>query len=314
MTPPKLPPSRGRRATALSVWLYAAFLHAYPAPFRRLYGSRMERVFRDSCRDALRKRGLPGLILLWLRTVADLVATACLERWHILQEAPSMDLDARAQKLPLRLWVALFATIVAFVVSLVASLNLYLLEDSSNLTNAAYSESPLLRFTYDGVYLSVLAAGVAVCAVVGYTIIRRELLVGVGLGVVALLVALGGFGGLLFRHAGTFLAFFIVFVALTVLSFLVGRAVASRAANSARPLGRRPAAVLGACVSVGTVLLVNVAALVLHTIALNPVSHALYMQGQIEGTHLNFTLIAMGIASLTLMACVLSLGYALRRT
>ena len=131
----------------------------------------------------------------------------------------------------------------------------------------------------------------------------------VGLSIVALLVAFGGFGGLLIRHLETFLAFFIVFLALLLISFLIGRAVAIR---SGLFLGQQPAAVLGACVSVGSILLVNVVALVLHTIILNPVSHALYMQGQIEGTHLNFSLIAMSLALLTLIPCVLSLGHTLR--
>ncbi len=49
-----------------------------------------------------------------------------------------------------------------------------------------------------------------------------------------------------------------------------------------------------------------------HTLLLNPVSHALYMQGQIVGTHLNFSLIVMGLAFLTLLVCAMSLGYAFR--
>src|SRR6266567_9569375 len=75
-----------------------------------------------------------------------------------------------AQNFPPRLWVALVATVTAFVVSLLASLNLYLLEDNNPLTQAAYSASPVLRFSYDGVYLSALVAGVAICAIVGYII------------------------------------------------------------------------------------------------------------------------------------------------
>lgn len=303
-------PEGVKRAIALSAWLYGLLLHAYPTSFWRVYGSRMARIFRDSCRYALQRRGLVGLFLLWLSTLTDLVLTACLERWQVSkEEARSMALDARIQNFPLRLWIALAATITAFAVSLVASLNLYVLEDSSPLTQAAYSSSPLLRFSYDVIYLSVLAAGVAVCALLGYALVRREALVAGGLVVVGLLVALGGFGGLLVRHLETFLVFSIVFLALTLLSFLAGRTTAAR---SGRLFGRRPAAVLGASVSVGTMVLVNVVALVLHTLLLNPVSHALYMQGQIGGTHLNFSLIAMGLAFLTMIVCVLSLRHALR--
>lgn len=302
----KLSPRDVKRAITLSTWLFSIFLHAYPAPFGRMYGSRMTRVFRDSCRNALQRRGLAGLILLWLSTLSDLVRTAYLERWQVFkEEAHSMALDTHFQNFSLRLWIALAVTVVAFTVSLVASLNLYLLEDTSNLTQAAYSASPLLRFSYDGIYLSTLAAGVAACAIVGYVLVQRESVVIVSLIVVALLVAFGGFGGLLAHHFITFLVFVTVFFALIVISFLCGRAVATHAS---RRLDHRPAAVMGACVSVGILLLVNVAALILHTLLLNPISHALYMQGQIGGTLLNFSLIAMGLAFLSMIACILSLG------
>jgi hypothetical protein len=296
-----------RRVIALSVWLYGLFLHAYPATFRDTYGLRMAQVFQDSCRDTLQRRGLTGLLALWLHVLSDLVITIWLERWHSLKE--KIRTMAHIQHFPQRLWIALIATVLAFAVSLVASLNLYLLEDTSQLTQAAYSASPLLRFSYDGIYLSALAAGVLVCAIVGYALVQSELLVGVGLVVVALLVVLGGFGGLLVHHAVTFLAFFAAFLILLLISFLSGRAVATRAQ---RFLEQRPANLLGACASAGGVLFFNVAALVLHTLLLNPVNHALYMQGQISGTHLNFSLISMGVAFLTLLACVVSLARALR--
>ncbi len=211
--------------------------------------------------------------------------------------------------IPFRLWIALTATILAFIVSLVASLNLYLIEDPSPLTQIAYEASPLLRFSYDGIYLSALAAGVTVCAIVGYALVQRGAFVLPGLIVVALLVAFGGFGGLLVHHAIIFLVDCIVFLALALLGLLVGRGVATR---TMRWLGQRPAGMLGACVSVCCVLLINVMALILHTLLLNPVSHALYMQGQIGGTHFNFSLIAMGLSFLTLITCAVSLGCALR--
>ncbi|GCE21409.1 hypothetical protein [Dictyobacter kobayashii] len=307
------PPSskRGvRQALALSMRLYALFLYAYPATFRREYGSRMAAVFRDSCNDALQRRGMAFLVPLWSQTISDLLITACLERWSALKEKTrAMATYTPSQNFPLRLWVALAATLLAFVVSLVASLNLYLIEDASPLTQVAYAASPLLRFSYDGIYLSALAAGVAVCAILGFALVQRAMLVISGLIVVALLVALGGFGGLLVRHPVTFLLFFIVFLALTLLNILLGRAMATRAG---RIMGQRPAQVLGACVSVGSVLLINVVLLVLHTLILNPVNHALYMQGQIGTTPWNFSLIAMGLAFLTMIACAVSLGSALR--
>jgi hypothetical protein len=211
-------------------------------------------------------------------------------------------------QIPLRLKAAFTATVVAFLVCLVASINLYLIEDSSSLTAEAYSASSLLRITYDGVYLSALAAGVAVAALVAYALVPLRRFVTASLVAVAVVVALGGFGGLLARHPTTFLAYLAVFVTLSLGSFLLGRLVAMR---SARERGDRPKAVLGACVSTGVLLVVNVAALVLHTLTLNPVSHALYMQGRIGDTPLNLTLLAMLLALAALAACVVCLGWAL---
>ncbi len=306
----KLPARNAQRVLAFSEWLYGFFLRAYPATFRRTYGSRMAHVFHDSCRDVLQQRGIIALIPFWFQALSDLFLNACLEHGYVIKERiRTMTTSNSGRTVPLRLWIALAATVLAFFVSLVASINLYLIEDDSTLTQAAYSASPLLRFSYDGIYLSALVAAVAMCAIIGYALVQRMDLVTVGLVVVALLVAFGGFGGLLVRHATTFLVFFVVFLALVLLSLLLGRAVARRAASRLR---QRAAGMLGACVSVFSVLLVNVIALILHTLLLNPVSHELYMQGQIGATHFNFSLIAMVLAFFTLLVCAASLGRALR--
>jgi hypothetical protein len=207
------------------------------------------------------------------------------------------------------LWVALGATLLAFGIELLASLHLYLLEDASSLSQAAYNASPLLRFSYDASYLSALAAGVAVCAIVGYALIHHHLVVTIGGVLLTLLVALAGFGGLLVHHTVTFLVFLGLLLMLTLSSFLLGRVATARAGHDLSP---RPAAVLGACMSAGAVLLVNLVALVLHTLSLNPVSHALYMQGQIAGTHFNALLVAMVLALLTGAICMVCLLRAFR--
>jgi hypothetical protein len=209
-----------------------------------------------------------------------------------------------------RFWMAIAATAFAFVVSLLASINLYLLEDNNPLTQAAYSASPVLRLSYDGAYLSALVACVAVCAIVAYAIIPADASVTIGLIIIALLVTLAGFGGLLIRYPTTFLALFLVFAGLLVVSLLAGRVADGWLRLR---LDRRRAAILGACVSTGVVLLVNAIAMVVHTLALNPVSHALYMQGQIGTTRLNSVLIGMGIEILAIIVCLLSIGVALNR-
>lgn len=302
---------RGReRALALCIRLYGLFLYAYPTPFRRTYGERLSRVFRDSCRATLSQHGKLSLLPLWGQTFVDLVWTACGEHWQCFKEnVGSMTSSKPSRHIPARLWVALVATLLAFSVELIASLHLYLLEDASPLSQAASSASPLFRFSYDVIYFSALASGIAVCAVVGYVLVHRHRLVTVGCVLLTLLIAFGGFGGLLVHYPVSFLIFLLLLLLLTLSSFLLGQMAMARASRNLAP---RPAAVLGACVSAGMVLLINLVALVLHTLILNPMSHALYMQGQITGTHLNFSLIVMVLAVVTGSGCMVCLRRAFR--
>lgn len=213
-----------------------------------------------------------------------------------------------AQNFSPRLWTTIAATVIACLVALLASINLYLLEDNNLLTRAAYSASLVLRLSYDGAYLSALVATIAICAIAGYGLIRKTTPVTIGLGIIALLVALAGFGGLLVRQPISFLILFSAFVGLALISFLIGRAVT----HALQRLGQRSAVMLGTCVGAGIALLVNVGTLVPHTLILNPVSHPLYMQGQISGTHLNSALIAMALELLTSFIFLLTLLFALR--
>lgn len=293
--------------------LYGLGLLLYPRAFRRDYGAALAQTFRDRCHAAL-GQGIGTLPRLCGAEACDLALSAMKEHGDELRtgltrhrRSSVMATTIGTQTGAPRLWLLRTVTLIAFIISLLASLNLYLLEDGNPLTQGAYLASPLLRFSYDGVYLSALAAGVAICAVLGYSLAEAEVPVLLG---IACLVALGGFGGLLVRHPTTFLALLLAFGAMIGASLLIGALVAARA----RPrLGRQPAAVLGACAGTGAVLLVNLALLAPHTITLNPISHALYMQGQIAGTHLNALLIAMGVEALAVIACGLNITAALRR-
>jgi hypothetical protein len=281
------------KRTPWALRAYRLALHAYPAAFRRAFGEEMWQTFRDSYEEASAS-GRAAVALLCLGVGADLLRSALPERIHAMRPA---------------VVIAAVTTCVTFVVALLASINLYLLEDNNPLTNAAYSASPLLRLSYDGAYLSALVAAVAVCGIVAYAIVPSRLPVIAGLAAVALIVILGGFGGLLIRYPATFLALFAAFAGLTMISFLVGQAVATRLQPR---LGPRSALVVGACVTTAVALIANVIAIVPHTVALNPVSHPLYMQGQIPGTHLNSLLIAMGVEVLAVVISVISILVALR--
>src|SRR5579864_6641838 len=198
---------------------------------------------------------------------------------------------------------------VAFVISLLASLNLYLLEDQNPLTLTAYRSAPLLRVSYDAAYISALVAGVMVVALLVRLFAPTERAALAAIGALAVVVAFGGFGGLLVRAPLSFLALFAGFCALTLLCLLVAERMSARLRSASSD---RTAALVGSCAGVVVALLVNAAALAPHTVALNPVSHALYMQGQIPGTHLNALLIALALALLMLALYALSLLAALR--
>ena len=55
-----------RKTQSIVDRLYRLLLYAYPKQFRRTYGALMAQAFRDSCRDRLRGKGLPGLLSLCL--------------------------------------------------------------------------------------------------------------------------------------------------------------------------------------------------------------------------------------------------------
>lgn len=75
----------GQQEMRASVAIYRCLLRLYPAAFRRAYGAQMAQVFRDSCRQAQQERGLPGVIILWLATLVDLLRSALAEH---LSEGP----------------------------------------------------------------------------------------------------------------------------------------------------------------------------------------------------------------------------------
>jgi hypothetical protein len=54
-----------------SVRLYRLLLAAYPASFRAEYGQEMIQLFRDTARAEYQRRGLWGLLIVWLRTLVD---------------------------------------------------------------------------------------------------------------------------------------------------------------------------------------------------------------------------------------------------
>ena len=58
-----------------SVRIYRWMLQAYPTGFRSQFSAPMAQVFRDCCLHVVRQAGLPGILLLWLRTLLDYAKT-----------------------------------------------------------------------------------------------------------------------------------------------------------------------------------------------------------------------------------------------
>lgn len=65
-----------------SVKFYEWLLVAYPAQFRREYGSQMVEVFRDCCLRAFRQGGMNGMTSLWAVTFLDLIRSLITEYLH----------------------------------------------------------------------------------------------------------------------------------------------------------------------------------------------------------------------------------------
>ena len=68
------------KLVSLSVRVYRRLLVLYPTAYRREYGPWMVQAFRDLCRAAYRQGGARRVGQLWLRTLADTLATAAAER------------------------------------------------------------------------------------------------------------------------------------------------------------------------------------------------------------------------------------------
>jgi hypothetical protein len=71
-----------------SVWaserVYRALMRLYPEEVRRRYAEEMVRYFGDLCREEWHSRGAKGMVLLWARTLPDLLFSVLKERGTML--------------------------------------------------------------------------------------------------------------------------------------------------------------------------------------------------------------------------------------
>jgi len=79
--------------------VYTILLSFYPKEHRDDYGVSMKQVFAEQCRSTYQQKGAFGLLLLWLRTLPDLIHTALLEHitspsagWGLMEPVPNAPL------------------------------------------------------------------------------------------------------------------------------------------------------------------------------------------------------------------------------
>lgn len=71
---------------AMSHRIYRGLVCLYPPAFRRRFGRRMARMFREYSQEVLQEQGVRGLPSLWLQTMVDLVVNLVLEWGAILRQ------------------------------------------------------------------------------------------------------------------------------------------------------------------------------------------------------------------------------------
>ena len=94
---------RDRRWLDWSRAFYRALLSVYPVEYRDRFGPDVLEAFLDRCRNALDRRGLPGLGVQWLRggvdalahAVSEWVAAAKVARRRRVEERRRIRLDGR---------------------------------------------------------------------------------------------------------------------------------------------------------------------------------------------------------------------------
>jgi hypothetical protein len=104
--------SQTPRLVELSVSLYRLLLAAYPVGFRNEYGEAMAQLFGDTARDAYRRRGLLGLMAVWLRTLLDL--TVSVVRQH--RQATSYTGDSMSLHHLVQQWLTLGGALLTVTV------------------------------------------------------------------------------------------------------------------------------------------------------------------------------------------------------
>lgn len=180
---------------AVTLWAHRKLLLIQPSAFRREYGNSITQVFRQTCLDAYRSNGAPGVMRLWLPACGDVLFGALAEYSLLivgtLKGSPLMVQYRRSASV-------IFAAFIAFVIAGIGfqKSGEYIMQTSLPDTY------PLLAISYDAMMvgagvalLAVLIGGVPIAiAALRYAVARRrgDILARFAVPPVALLVIIAG--------------------------------------------------------------------------------------------------------------------------
>ncbi|HEY7341452.1 MAG TPA: hypothetical protein VH591_11260 [Ktedonobacterales bacterium] len=180
---------------AVTLWAHRKLLLLHPPAFRRDYGVSITQVFRQTCLDAYRTTGAPGVIRLWMPACGDVLLGALAEYSLLilgtLKGSPLMVQYRRSASI-------IFAAFIAFVIAGIGfqKSGEYVMQTS--LPNAY----PLLAISYNAMMvgavvalLAVLVGGVPIAfAALRYAVAHRrgDILARFAVPIVALLVIFAG--------------------------------------------------------------------------------------------------------------------------
>lgn len=242
----------------LCLRFYALLLALYPRAFRERYGLELWQTARDLAEEYAAQEGIARAGF-WLTIYSDTLIAALAERGHIMRHSTWAA------------WSAFGMTLLAVIVSVGVSLDLYLFEDDTALVLFSHNflsndlVAQLLRYSYDTAYIAALAAGVVGVVAVASTFVPQRIAFWMTIGLAAI-VAVGGFGGLIARYplngvetVGGFAAL----IALCLITrWLVARAIGAR-------WSAQVSAGVSACAGALVALIVETVALVTHTFMLH---------------------------------------------
>ncbi len=143
----------GDRGDAASERVYRKLMRAYPEEVRRRYADEMVGYFGDLCREERLNGGSGGLVVLWARTLPELLFTALQERGTVFRRNAYLPAGPRT----VARWGALCALLGGSLGIAFHLVEYSLLGALGHLTGGSYINDPLTRFFTFTMLLSALS-------------------------------------------------------------------------------------------------------------------------------------------------------------